>query len=157
MNAFFSSHRNSLVNSFMLLRLIIWGLKRLISSKNNIFTNVYSKFLFTFSVYFKFDIWHVKRISFQTLSKCFHIPTVCDNEIILTSPFFIDLKSFYFSDCARDFILYQHQLICHGTGNYLPLQFVVDEIGTKYFCVDSDGFSKTGLFDEMINNCTNYY
>lgn len=53
--------------------------------------------------------------------------------------------------------MYQHQLTCDGSGNYIAAQTVVDKGENKFFCVDTDGFPKTNFFDGRIDNCTAYY
>lgn len=66
-------------------------------------------------------------------------------------------ERFSFSDCARDYKMYQHQLTCDGSGNYIPVQSVINAGKSSFFCVDSDGYPKTNFFVKRIDNCTEYY
>ncbi|XP_030767839.1 uncharacterized protein LOC115891508 [Sitophilus oryzae] len=61
-------------------------------------------------------------------------------------------------NCARDFKQYSHSMDCEGNGNYVIVQHYQDDTNTlKYYCVDDDGFAKTGLLDDKNVNCSLYY
>lgn len=62
-----------------------------------------------------------------------------------------------FTDCARDSKVFElagftQSQLCLGNGNYKPEQ----QVGDQYYCVDDDGFIKSGYFDELPD-CTQFY
>ncbi|CAG9835318.1 unnamed protein product [Diabrotica balteata] len=59
--------------------------------------------------------------------------------------------------CARDYVLYRHGLRCEGSGNYRAYQSILKDDTDYYYCVDTDGFQNSNLFDKAPENCSIYY
>ncbi|KAJ8966779.1 hypothetical protein NQ314_003317 [Rhamnusium bicolor] len=60
-------------------------------------------------------------------------------------------------NCARDYKMYNHIMECDGSGNYRTLQTTVMNRTTIFYCVDSDGFSKSDVSTTRIDDCSLYY
>ncbi|XP_076268821.1 uncharacterized protein LOC143201566 isoform X2 [Rhynchophorus ferrugineus] len=62
-------------------------------------------------------------------------------------------------NCARDYKRYSHSMTCSSNGNYQSLQQYMDEEGNSlYYCVDNDGFAKSGIVTNSSSlNCSNIY
>ncbi|XP_060524613.1 uncharacterized protein LOC132701013 [Cylas formicarius] len=60
-------------------------------------------------------------------------------------------------NCAKDFMLYNHNQACEGNGNYKTLQQTMNGDVTYYYCVDSDGFAKTDFLTNNNIDCSLYY
>lgn len=60
-------------------------------------------------------------------------------------------------NCARDYKRYNHGLTCLGNGNYQPYQSYIENMKNYYYCIDDDGFQKTEIIGQRLDNCTLYY
>lgn len=63
-----------------------------------------------------------------------------------------------FADCARDSKIFSNAGLtqnqqCQGNGNYQAEQ----QSGDNFYCVDDDGYLKSGYFDSRPTNCSSYY